>query len=363
MAKRSHTVTGLEIEPTAVHAASVSVSGTIRIEHAAIAPLDPGVVRDGEVQDPLALAEALRELFAQHKELDKRVRFGVANAKIVVRLLELPPIAETKELDAAVRFQAQDAIPMPIESAVLDWHPLDVVETEAGPRQRVLLVAARRDMVEKVLMAAQGAGLKPEGVDLSAFAMVRALHRDEPAVDPELPAGATSVLYLAVGGLTNLAVAQGTTCLFTRVLGGGLEALAVELAERRQIALGEARAALTRAGLEGDLDVDDPDVDLLLDARAALDDGVTRIASDVRNTLDFHVMQDGAAAPVGRVVLAGEAATLPGFAAALGLQLGLPVEPAIVAGAPLGLEAATLAIAAGLGVTEAPADARKGGAR
>ena len=97
-----------------------------------------------------------------------------------MRVIELPYLEDPKELDAAVRFQAQDQLPMPLDHAVLDYQRLDVVTDETGRRQRVLLVAARRDMVERVLAALRGAGLKPEGIDLSAFAMVRALHRARP---------------------------------------------------------------------------------------------------------------------------------------------------------------------------------------
>ena len=103
------------------------------------------------------------------------MRIGIANQRIVMRQIELPPILDPKELDSAVRFQAQDEIPMPIESVVLDYHPLGIVETDGGARMRVLLVAARRDMVERVLLAARQAGLRPEGVDLAAFGMIRAL--------------------------------------------------------------------------------------------------------------------------------------------------------------------------------------------
>ena len=97
-----------------------------------------------------------------------------------MRTLELPPVTDRKELAAAVRFQAQDQVPMPLNNAVLDFHPLGVIDTPAGPRQRVVLVAAQRDMVEQLLAAVRGAGLTPEGIDLSAFALIRSLHhRDE----------------------------------------------------------------------------------------------------------------------------------------------------------------------------------------
>ena len=93
-----------------------------------------------------------------------------------MRTLDLPPVSDRKELAAAVRFQAQDQVPMPLYNAVLDFHPLGIFDTPAGSRQRVVLVAAQRDMVERLLGAVRAAGLTPEGVDLSAFALIRSLY-------------------------------------------------------------------------------------------------------------------------------------------------------------------------------------------
>jgi type IV pilus assembly protein PilM len=350
MAKRASTIVGLEIEPAAIHAASVTVNGRIELKNAAIAPLEAGIMRDGEVNDVDGLAEALRSLYREHKALGKRVRIGVANQKIVVRVLELPPIDDPKELEAAVRFSAQDQIPMPLDSAVLDFQALGIAETENGPRQRVLIVAARRDMIDRVLTACRAAGLKPEGIDLSAFAMIRALHRAS-GTDAAEP-----VLYLSVGGLTNLAVAEGTTCLFTRVVGGGVESIAVELAERKALTLEHARGWLQHVGLVtplADLAGDDQD-DLIEEARKVLLDGVRRIGGEVRNSLDFHHAQEGMSLRVQRAVLTGAAAAIPGFDDALAAELGLPVETGVVGGTPQGLQPQLLTVAAGLAVEEAP---------
>src|SRR5580658_8722041 len=131
---------------------------------------------------------------------------------------------------------------MPLGNAVMDFHALGIVDTPSGPRQRAVLVAAQRDMIERLLAAVRHAGLSVEGIDLSAFALIRSLYR----ADPEQKG---RVLYLNVDGLTNLAIAEGTTCRFTRVVGGGLEAMAAELAERRSIALAEARALLASVDL------------------------------------------------------------------------------------------------------------------
>ena len=134
-------VVGLDIQPGFVAAVQVRVNGSILAERAAALPLAADTVRDGEVTDVNALSNALRELFSD-SGLSKRVRVGVANQRTVLRTLELPPLTDRKELAAAVAFQAQDQVPMPLSNAVLDFHPLGVIDTPSGPRQRVVLQQA-----------------------------------------------------------------------------------------------------------------------------------------------------------------------------------------------------------------------------
>jgi type IV pilus assembly protein PilM len=338
---------GLDIEPGYIAAAQVRVGGDgIAVERAAGAPLAPGVVRDGDVADVDALAEALGELFRANR-LGRRVRIGVANQRIVVRTIDLPPLTDAKEIAAAVRFNAQDHIPMPLDQAVLEHQSLGLVDTPEGQRTRVVLVAARRDMVERIHRAARQAGLRPAGIDLSAFAMIRALHRD----------GDGATLYVNVGGMTNLALAEGTTCVFTRAVPGGVEALAAELAERRGLTLEHARQWLVHVGLIAPLESLSGEPEIVEAARAVLLDGVRRIADEVRNSLDYYRAQAGALA-AHRTVLTGPAAAIVGFDEALSAAIGLPVELGVVgearSGAYEGLDALRLTVAAGLAVAEAP---------
>ena len=403
-------VVGLDIQPGLIAAVKVRVNGSILAERAAAMPLGSDVVREGEVVDRDALSEALRELFGEN-QLGKRVRVGIANQRTVMRTLELPPVTDRKELAAVVRFQAQDQLPMPLNSAVLDFHPLGIIDTPAGPRQRVVLVAAQRDMVEKLLAALRGAGLTPEGIDLSAFALIRSLHHR--VEDQE-----GRVLYLNVDGLTNLAIADGTICRFTRVVGGGLESMAGEIAERRGIAVEQARTLLNGVDLSapavepatialaqpeaqpkpaGESTQPDasaePDValspedheareiamgysetiaaavqarepesqpatpDTDADVRAVLENGVREISGEVRNSLDFYRSQEEGG-QVSHVVLSGAALDLPGFAEALQASLGFEVRSDSVGVADAGLAGKVstnrLSVAAGLACEEAP---------
>jgi type IV pilus assembly protein PilM len=337
-------IVGLNIEPGYV-AAVETRAGQVAVERAATAQLAPGVVRDGEVADVDTLAAVLRELFSQNK-LSRRVRLGVANHRIVMRTLDLPPLKGPKEIASAIRFAAQDHIPMPLEQAVLEHHTLGTVDTADGPRTRVVVVAARRDMIEKLLAAARKAGLRPQGVDLSAFAMIRALHRS----------GATEpILYMNIGGVTNLAVAVGPTCVFTRVVALGTESVAGELAERRGLTLEHSHAWLKHVGVLEPVEGIEGDEEIVLEAREVIEDGIRRIADEVRNSLDFFAMQEGTS-NVERAIVTGPAVAIPGFADHLAEMAGLPVEVGVVEegrpGAFGGIDAGRLAVAAGLTVDE-----------
>jgi type IV pilus assembly protein PilM len=341
------TVVGVDIEPGYV-AAVESRAGQVSVDRAATAPLSPGVVKDGEVADVEALAGALRQLFSEHK-LGRQVRLGVANQKIVMRTVDLPPMKDEKQITSAVRFQAQDHIPMPLDQAVLQHHLVGLVETAEGPRTRVVLVAARRDMIESLLEVTRRAGLRAQGIDLSAFAMIRALHR---------PGRTEPTLYVSVGGMTNLAVASSTNCFFTRVVPTGTEMMATELAERRGLTLEHARSWLKHVGLETPIDDVDGEPEIVVEARSVLSDGVRRVADEIRNSLDFHRTQDGSADVVS-AVLTGPAVSISGFSEQLGQEIGLPLEVGVPAEGRAGgyglADPGHLAVAAGLTVNEVPA--------
>jgi type IV pilus assembly protein PilM len=344
MRHASRNVVGLDIEPGYVAAVQGS-SGRVAVEKAACAGLAPGAMHDGEVVDVDVLAGTLRDLFGQHK-LSKKVRLGVANQRIVMRTIDLPPLSDSKEIASAVRFQAQDHIPMPLEQAVLEHQVLGTVETPDGPRTRVMVVAARRDMIDRLLDAVRRAGLSPQGIDLSAFAMIRALHR---------PGTTSPFVYVNVGGITNLAVAEGSTCIFTRVIPYGIEAMAGELAERRGLTLEHAHGWLTHVGLRDPVETIDGDELIVAEARTVLAEGARRVGDEIRNSLDFHSAREGSGA-LERAVLTGPAVAIPGFADEVESQIGLPSEVGVLAearpGAFGGVEAGRLAVAAGLTLSE-----------
>jgi type IV pilus assembly protein PilM len=262
------------------------------------------------------------------------VRLGVGNQRIVVRTLRLPAIEDPKQLDAAVRFQAQEQMPMPLDQAVLEHHVVGGVPGEEGapPQIDVVVVAARRNMIASFLDPLRRAGLEPVGVDVAAFGMIRALAGAVASADG--PSQPETVLFCNVGDIANLAVARGRACLFTRVSHSGLEAVAGRLAAGQGLSYEHAMQWLYHVGLEQPLEHVEGDPETVAEARRALEEGVSGLVDDLRLSLDYYSAQD-AAVPVERLVLSGPGSVVAGLAARVEQGVGMQVlaqSPAALGG-------------------------------
>ena len=166
--------------------------------------------------------------------------------------------------------------------------------------------------------------------------MIRALADVGMAGQEVEPGGRPSeaVLYCNVGDVTNLAVARGRSCLFTRVSHAGLESIGERLAGARGLSAEHAAQWLSYVGLEQPLEALEGDPEIVAEARAALEEGVGVLLDELRLSLDYYGAQEGAL-PVSRIVLGGQAGTIPGLAARMEEGLGRAIavaRPAALAG-------------------------------
>jgi type IV pilus assembly protein PilM len=309
---------GLDIGTSGVRAAELTLGKAgATLERFGQVALPPGAVRDGEVVDVDAVAGALRQLWAQAKFGAKKVVVGVANQKVVVRQVDLPwlPLAELRE---SLAFQVQDYIPMPVEQAILDFHPLEEFAGENGSRMlRVLLVAASRDMVDSAVVAVQKAGLEPTMVDLTSFAILRSLHTASAlgTVDAE-------ALIDVGANVTNIVVHQGGVPRFVRILLMGGGDITDAVAERLGVPVDQAESVKQTTGLSvvpGAADAHP--------ATRAIEQTGSAFVEEVRGSLDYYLAQP-AAARIGKVVLSGGGSRLGGLVERLGAATRLPVEVA-----------------------------------
>ncbi len=307
---------GLDIGTTGVRAAQIAWSkDQMTLERFGQVALPPGAVRDGEIIDIETVAAAIRELWSRVKFSTKKVIVGVANQKVIVRQLELPwmPVAELRK---SLAFQVADVIPMPVEQAILDMHPLEEIEDENGRRQRVLLIAASRDMIQSLIGAVEGAGLTPTSVDLNSFAVLRLLaHVDELGLDRRAEA-----LVDIGASVTNIVVSEGGIPRFVRILLMGGADVTETIADRMGISADQAEGIKQQALLPAT--PDDPSAP---PSTRITDSAATDWVEEVRGSLDYYLAQPGTI-PVSRIVLSGGGSRLGGLAQRLSTITRLPVE-------------------------------------
>ncbi len=276
-----------------------------------------GSVVDGEVVDPDAVAGALKELWRKAGVSGKDVAIGVSNQKVVVRLIDLPYM-ERAELSGAIHYQAQDYIPIPVEDAILDFQIIgDYMTPSDEHMMEVLLVAAQRDMVGNAVAAVEGAGLRPNLVDVTSFAIVRALLGDAPSVmpdDSDEAGQATGIAHISAG-LTNIAVVEAGLPRFTRVSSLAGNEFTQALSNVLNLTFDQAEWLKVNVGLpdsSGAVDALPQGVDpaIAKTVQDTLEREVNKFIAEIRRSLDYYLTQTSQVRTIKRILLTGSGAQL-----------------------------------------------------
>lgn len=330
---------GLDVDRGALKAVQISGSaGELTLRHVGYHRLPPGAVVDGEVADVEVLGAEIREFWSSHAFKGKSVNLGVANGRVVVRLLDFPRM-EAEDLKSAITFEAQDHIPMPLDEAVLDYVVLGP-QAEGSDLDRILVVAAHKDMIEGYTAALRAGGLKPAGIDVKALALTR-------SALPETFFDEGATLLLDIGTeLTNLAITQGSNPTLTRFIPSGLDRFVEAVSEAADLPeeQAEKEALNPRVRLGADPEVTDTpgqeeeekgqeeeeeefDSALAYDVRRGLEEAVQALAEDVHRSIEYHHSQPGTS-EVSQAFVSGEGALIPGLDAYLRELLGVSTHRA-----------------------------------
>jgi type IV pilus assembly protein PilM len=282
------------------------------------------------------------------------VRLGLATNHVGVRSFEIAGVDDQRRLANAVLFRAHEAVSIPVDEAIIDYRVLDEHTDEDGELTRkILLVAAYREPIERYVAAFKEAGIKLAGIDLEAFALLRAV---APASGDSTPAAAVVAVNFG-HERTTLAVSDGTVCEFTRVLEWGGTKLVAAVARELHATAGDAEGLLDGFTFEPE----SPDVVTLARdqrVREAVKRELQVVARDLVASLEFYQRQPGSL-PIAEILIAGGTSRIPGFAAELEQLTGVHVQPAnplVRVAAEESLvdrdDLASLAVAIGLGVDD-----------
>jgi type IV pilus assembly protein PilM len=341
---------GLSIGASELAAAVVVNNGRPKLVKAARHPLPPDVVAAGEVRDSEALANEIAAFFSAADLPRKNIRLGIGSSRTGVRVFERPSVDDPRQLANAIRFRAYETLPIPIEEAMLDYH---VVENASAP-DRVLLAVAYRDLVDRFAATCAAAKIELAGIDVEAFALLRAVG-GEP-----LPAGqradAARVAVSVGHDRTTVAVSDGRVCEFTRVLdwGGGRVTAAIE----RELEVDAAEAERIKRSLDISNHATEPGDERTTKAVEAARREVNGLARELASSLHFYQDQPDSLG-FAEIAITGGGAHLQGIAEQLEELIGITVrvaDPFARVGSGHGISSGgqdgSLAVAIGLGIED-----------
>jgi type IV pilus assembly protein PilM len=314
------TIVGLKVGASQIAAARVSNNGVATLEQVARQALPMGIVVGGELRDPDALTDALKAFFAKNKLPKKGVRLGIANNRIGVRMFDISGVEEEKQLANAIHFRAQEALPIPLDEAVLDYHIVDEsVDAEGKSIKRVLLVVAYKELIDRYVGACRNAGITLAGIDLEAFALLRSLAAPTDG-------GTAALVAVSIGyDRSTFAVSDGRVCEFTRVLEWGGWTLNIALARAFDTAPSEVEALKCSLSLDGTTVPEGITEEQTATAVEAVRRQVQTFARELVSSLQFYQNQPGSLG-IGEIVITGGTAELPGLAAELERLIGVKVR-------------------------------------
>jgi type IV pilus assembly protein PilM len=352
-------IVGLKLGASQIAAARVQNdgSGNAKLMQLARAPLAPGIVAGGEVRDIEALGAALNKFFADNKLPRTGIRLGIATNRVGVRTLDVEGIDDERQLGNAVRFRAHEALSIPMDQAVLDYHVIGETIDETGAvSRRVILAAAYRDPIDHYVQACRIGKLQLSGIDLEAFALLRAVQQPHSSLNGSGPETPSALVALSLGhDRAILAISDGTVCELTRVLEWGGRRL--EAAIERDLGFTPEEAAEMKLHVSIEADAasvdDDPRV---AKARTAVLREVQTLARELIASLQFYQSQPNSL-PISQVLVTGGTSRLPGLAEELErltrarVRLADPLL-AVDGNGTLGArdDIASLAVAIGLGI-------------
>lgn len=320
----ARTRTGLDVGSTAVRVAEVAGGDVPVVVRAAQVPLPPGAVEAGEVRQPEAVAVALRELWSISGVKGKQVYLGVGNQRVVVREVALPWLPE-KELRDSLPFQVQEFIPMATDEAVLDFDPLGEMDQGGRRMQRILLVAAHKAMVHTLLDAVLAAKLEPQGIDLTPFAVVRAVGTGDEGLDLEA-SGDEAVIDVGAH-VTSICVHDRGVIRFVRILPSGGRDITIAVA--RGLGVDDEVAEALKMGEPARPGTDPEGRPIALptseDVRRLALTRAGSFVDEIRSSLEFYAAQVPGAR-IGRVVVTGGGSRLEGFLELLQQRIPVTVD-------------------------------------
>jgi type IV pilus assembly protein PilM len=251
-------------------------------------PLPPEAIVDGALMNSTAIVQALQELMSELKVKGKEVAIGVSGHSVIIKKIQMPRMTQ-EELEESIQWEAEQYIPFDVKDVNIDTQILDAGGNDATGQMDVLLVAAKKDMINDYTTVVSEAGLAPVVVDVDAFAVQNMF-----STNYEVPEKETVVLINAGASVVNINIIANGIIVFTR-----------------DVTIGGNRA--------------DADAVVPQEVERVLASVAEQVAGEIQRSLDFYA-GTAADANFSKVFLSGGTAKIPALFKTIEARVGVPVE-------------------------------------
>ncbi len=293
---------GLDIGSGFVKIVEVDRSGDQpEVVRVAIRPLLPDAIVEGEVMDPGLVADTIRSLFQDVGIKSREVVTAVGGHDVIIKKIEMDrmKMADAREV---IRWEAEQHVPFDIKSVELDFQILNPLEE--GLQMEVLLVAAKKELVDNKVALLADAGLSPAIIDVDAFALHNAFEHNY----PEAMEGIVALVNVG-HETTNVNILEEGVPILTRDIPFGSRRVREDLQRERGLTAEQAEDVVQGRGD-------------LTDFGKFVEQSADEVAVGIERASAF-LMTRQSGEGLGRVYVSGGGARIPGMTDALASRMNV----------------------------------------
>jgi type IV pilus assembly protein PilM len=297
---KSKSIVGLDIGSSSIKAVELAPRGkSFELVHLGVTQLPPEAIVQGAFLNSGAIVDAIKEVLASARIKATQAAVAVSGHSVIVKKIALPAMTR-EELEESIRWEAEQYIPFDVNEVNLDFQILNSSSTEG--QMDVLLVAAKKDLIDDYVHVLNEAGIQPAVIDVAAFAVENAFEANyEFGIDE-------TVALINIGAQTaNINILSGGMPAFTRDISTGGNQYTEEIQRALSIGFDEAE----RIKLGGTSAEDSQEV-VPQEVEQAMRTVNETVIGEITRSLDFF-SATSADSRVSRIVLAGGGSKAPGL--------------------------------------------------
>lgn len=316
LGKKDHLV-GLDIGSQSIKVAEIKMSKAARrLKNFGMIDLPPGLIEEGAINDPQTVADTIRQLFKTFNIKEKKVAISIGGYSIIVKKINLQKTDEAQLLET-IHFEAEQYIPFDINDVNIDYQILG--ESENNPDQMsVLLVAAKKELINDYVNLVQMAGLHPSIIEVDAFALQNT-YESSYGLDPDYeqdPDAVPTALVDIGASKTSLNILKGASSLFMRDISFGCGLVNQKIVAQIDCSPAEAEE-IKRAAVSDQLSQEE--------LAGIVSEAAGEWADEIRRALDFYY-SSFPDERIGRIILSGGGAKIKEIRDLLVAETGAEVE-------------------------------------